>query len=153
MKTFAAIVLGCLFAVDASSAHDYALKSLRIDHPFARATPPGARTGGVFVTVENKGDRPDRLLSASTPVAGLAELHSMSVDAGMMSMRGVDGLDVKAGQTLELKPGGYHVMLSQLKQPLRVGDKFPMTLRFENAGAVEVSVWVEEMGATSTRGR
>jgi len=71
----------------------------------------------------------------------------MKVDAGVMRMRGVAALEVKPGETLELKPGGYHVMLSELRQPLKVGDKFPLILRFENAGAVEVSVWVEEMGA------
>jgi len=147
MKTLAALLFACASAAGTASAHDYALKSLKIDHPFARATPPGAKTGGVFVTVENTGSQPDRLLSASTPVAGVAELHEMSVDGGVMRMRGVAALDVKPGETLQLKPGGYHVMLSELKQPLKVGDKFPMTLKFQNAGAVEVSVWVENMGA------
>jgi periplasmic copper chaperone A len=153
MKMPAAILLFCLFATSDASAHDYALRALKIDHPFARATPPGARTGGVFVTVENTGTQPDRLLSASTPVAGIAELHEMSVDAGVMRMRGVAAMEVKAGETLQLKPGGFHVMLSELKQPLKVGDKFPMTLKFQNAGTVEVSVWVEDMGATSSPGR
>lgn len=153
MKMPAAILLFCLFAASDASAHDYALRALKIDHPFARATPPGARTGGVFVTVENTGTQPDRLLSASTPVAGIAELHEMSVDAGVMRMRGVAAMEVKAGETLQLKPGGFHVMLSELKQPLKVGDKFPMTLKFQNAGTVEVSVWVEDMGATSSPGR
>jgi copper(I)-binding protein len=153
MKMPAAFLLFFAFAASATSAHDYALKTLKIDHPFARATPPGARTGGVFVTVENTGTKPDRLLSASTPVAGIAELHAMSVDAGVMRMRGVTAMEVKAGETLQLKPGGYHVMLSELKQPLKVGDKFPMTLKFQNAGAVEVSVWVEDMGAMPSPGR
>jgi len=147
MKLFAAMLLACAFGAGAASAHDYALKSLRIDHPFARATPPGAKSGGVFVTVENTGSQSDRLLSVSSPVAGVAELHEMSVDAGVMRMRFVSALEVRPGATLELKPGGYHVMLSELKQPLKVGDKFPLTLKFQNAGAVEVSVWVEEMGA------
>ena len=144
----AALLFVCAFGVNAAVlAHDYALSSLKIDHPFARATPPGARTGGVFVTIENTGRRIDRLISASTPVAGVAELHEMSVDAGMMRMRGVAAMDVKPGETLQLKPGGYHVMLGDLKQPLKAGEKFPMTLTFQNAGAVEVSVRVEEMGA------
>ena len=79
-------------------------------------------------------------------MAGVAELHEMSVDAGVMRMRGVTTLEVRPGEKLQLKPGGYHVMLSELKQPLKVGDKFPLTLKFQNAGTVEVSVWVEEMG-------
>ena len=70
-----------------------------------------------------------------------------------MKMRDVGPLEVKAGETVQLKPGGYHVMLSELKRPLKAGDKFPMTLEFENAGAVEVSVWVEEMGAGGAHGR
>jgi len=147
MKMLAVLLLACTFGAGAASAHEYALKSLKIDHPFARATPPGAKTGGVFVTVENTGSQSDRLMSVSSPVAGVAELHEMSVDAGVMRMRGVAALEVKPGETLQLKPGGYHVMLSELRQPLKVGDKFPLTLKFENAGTVEVSVWVEEMGA------
>jgi copper(I)-binding protein len=147
MKILAALLLACAFGSDATSAHDYALKALKIDHPFARATPPGAKSGGVFVTIENIGSQPDRLLSVSSPVAGVAELHQMSVDAGIMRMRGVAALEVRPGERLQLKPGGYHVMLSELRQPLKVGDKFPLTLKFQNAGAVEVSVWVEAMGA------
>jgi copper(I)-binding protein len=147
MKIPAALLIACAFGSGAASAHDYAFKSLKIDHPFARATPPGAKAGGVFVTIENTGSQADRLLSASTPVAGVAELHEMSVDAGVMRMRGVVALEVRPGETLQLKLGGYHVMLSELRQPLKVGDKFPLTLKFQNAGAVEVLVWVEEMGA------
>jgi len=150
MKILAALLFACALPSGAASAHEYALKSLKIDHPFARATPPGARTGGVFVTVENAGSQSDRLISVSSPVAGVAELHEMSVDAGVMRMRGVAALEVKPGETLQLRPGGYHVMLRELRQPLKVGDKFPMTLKFQNAGAVEVSVWVEEMGAAGS---
>ena len=149
MKMLAALLVACAIGSSAASAHDYALKSLKIDHPFARATPPGAKVAGVFVTVENTGTQPDRLLSVSTPIAGIAELHQMSVDAGVMRMRGVAALEVKPGEKLQLKPGGYHVMLSELKQPLKVGDRFPLTLKFQNAGAIEVSVWVEEMGASA----
>ena len=147
MKILAALLLAGTFGSGAASAHDYALKSLKIDHPFARATPPGAKVAGVFVAVENTGSQSDRLLSVSTPMAGVAELHEMSVDAGVMRMRGITTLEVRPGEKVQLKPGGYHVMLSELKQPLKVGDKFPMTLKFQNAGAVEVSVWVEGMGA------
>lgn len=126
-------------------AHDYQLRTLRIDHPFARATPPGARSGGVFLSVENKGDRADRLLTVSTPVAGTAELHQMVMDAGVMRMRAVAGLDVKPGDRLVLKPGAYHVMLTELKRPLQAGETFPLTLGFEKAGSIEVKVEVESM--------
>lgn len=127
-------------------AHDYQLRSLRIDHPFARATPPGARSGAVYLSVENRGDRTDRLVGVSTPVAH-AELHQMSVDAGVMRMRAVSGADVKPGDHLVLHPGGYHVMLMDLKSQLRAGDSFPLTLTFEKAGPIEVNVEVEGMAA------
>lgn len=128
-------------------AHEFQLRALHIDHPFARATPPGARSGGVFLSIENNGDRTDRLLTVSTPVAATAELHQMVMDAGVMRMRAVAGLDVKPGDRLVLKPGGYHVMLADLKRPLQAGDTFPLTLGFEKAGSIEVSVVVESMGA------
>ncbi len=153
MKKLAGILLACAVWAGAASAHEYVLKSLKIDHPFARATPPGAKTGGVFVTLENTGDHADRLMSVSSPVAGVAEIHEMKLDAGVMKMRDVGTLEVKAGETVQLKPSGYHVMLSELRQPLKVGDRFPLTLNFENAGAVEVSVWVEAMGAGGAHGR
>lgn len=122
-------------------------RALDIEHPFARATPPGARSGGVFLTVKNNGDRTDRLLAVATPVAGSAELHQMVMDAGVMRMRAVGGVDVKPGDRLVLKPGGYHVMLADLKRPLQANDTFPLTLRFEKAGSIDVSVVVESMAA------
>ncbi|TMH13129.1 MAG: copper chaperone PCu(A)C, partial [Betaproteobacteria bacterium] len=77
MKFIAALLLACTFGSGAAAAHDYALKSLKIDHPFARATPPGAKVAGVFAAFENTGSQSDRLLSVSTPMAGVAELHEM----------------------------------------------------------------------------
>ena len=121
---------------------------LRIDHPFARATPPGAKSGAVFLTVLNGGSETDRLLRASTPIAGGVILHQMAVEDGVMKMRAVPSLSVIPGGRLELKPNGYHLMLIDLKQPLKLGEKFPLTLSFERAGSVLISVPVEEMGAT-----
>ena len=146
-RILAIAAVAAIAVASGASAHEYQLRALRIDHPFARATPPGARSGGVFLSVENKGDRTDRLLTVSTPVAGTAELHQMVMDAGVMRMRAVAGLDVKPGDRLVLKPGGYHVMLADLKRPLQAGDSFPLTLAFEKAGSIEVSVVVESMGA------
>jgi periplasmic copper chaperone A len=146
-RILAIAAVAAIAAASGVSAHEYQLRALHIDHPFARATPPGARSGGVFLSVENNGDRADRLLSVSTPVAGTAELHQMVMDAGVMRMRAVAGLDVKPGDRLVLKPGGYHVMLADLKRPLQAGDSFPLTLGFEKAGSIEVSVVVESMGA------
>jgi len=122
--------------------------TVRIDHPFARATPPGARSGAVFLIILNGGSETDRLLRASTPIAGGVILHQMAMEDGVMKMRAVPSLSVIPGGRLELKPNGYHLMLLDLKQPLKVGEKFPLTLSFERAGSVLITVPVEEMGAT-----
>jgi hypothetical protein len=145
IKILAIAALAAIAAAGNAAAHDYQLRTLHIDHPVAWATPPGARTGGVFLVVENRGDRSDRLLRVSTPAAGVAELHQMTLDAGVMRMRAVAGLDIKAGDRLVLKPGSYHVMLADLKEPLHAGDNFPLTLAFENAGSIVVQVTVESM--------
>jgi copper(I)-binding protein len=143
-KLTPAVIL--LFAA-AAQAHDYELKSLTISNPFARATPPGAAAGGVFLTIRNQGSEADRLLRATSPVAGLVELHEMTMDGGVMKMRAVSRIEVKPGATVELKPGGLHVMLEELKRPLKQGEQLPMSLTFEKAGTVEVIVDVEAMGA------
>jgi periplasmic copper chaperone A len=104
MKILSALLLACAFGSGAASAHDYALKSLKIDHPFARATPPGAKVAGVFVAVENTGSQSDRLVSVSTPMAGVAELHEMRVDAGVMRMRDVAAMwRVRRGLRLQFR--------------------------------------------------
>jgi periplasmic copper chaperone A len=148
----ASLLLSCCLLVSSTAlgADESQGDSLRIDHPFARATPPGARSGAVFLTVFNRGSATDRLLRASTPVAGGVILHQMAVEDGVMKMRAVPSLTVIPGGRLELKPSGYHLMLIDLKQPLKPGEKFPLTLSFERAGAILVSVPVEEMGAMPT---
>jgi copper(I)-binding protein len=130
-------------------AQDYAVKGLAITHPFTRATPPGAKVAGAFMTIENQGKDADRLLGASSPVAGLVELHEMAMDGGVMTMRAVKGIDLKPGGKVALAPGGYHVMLEDLKQPLKQGDTIPLTLKFEKAGAIDIKVPVDAMGAGS----
>jgi periplasmic copper chaperone A len=121
--------------------------SIEVDHVWARATPGGAKTGAIYLTIANKGGAPDKLLSASTPAAGLAQVHSMSMDNGVMKMRPVASLDLKPGETTELKPGGLHIMLMQLKGPLVEGKSVPLTLTFEKAGKVDVTATVEKPGA------
>ena len=148
--TARSFVLCCALAVSftALGADDYRADALRIDHPFARATPPGARTGAVFFTVDNAGRQTDRLLRASTPIAAGVILHQMALEDGIMKMRAVPSVEVRSGGRLELKPSGYHLMLLDLKQPLKAGEKFPLTLTFERAGTITISVLVEDMGAT-----
>ncbi|HYZ40658.1 MAG TPA: copper chaperone PCu(A)C, partial [Stellaceae bacterium] len=91
----------------------------------------------------------DRLVSASTPAAKKAELHTMSMQGMVMKMRPLAGLDIPAGQPVALKPGGEHIMLLGLKQPLREGQSFPLTLDFAKAGQRTVTVSVEKAGATA----
>jgi len=130
-------------------ADDFQVKSLRVSNPFVRATPPGAKVAGAFMSIENQGKEADRLVAASSPVAGAVEIHEMTTEGGLMKMRAVKGIDLKPGATVELRPGGYHVMLEDLKQPLKQGDQIPVLLTFEKAGVVEVKVHVEAMGAAT----
>ena len=144
--TAVSLVGALAFAAPAGAA-DYTLKDLRILHPYARATPPGARSGGIYLVVENRGKQPDRLVGAASPAARIVEIHEMKMEGNLMRMRPVTGVDVPAGGKATLGPGGYHVMLSELKAPLVAGATVPLTLRFEKAGAIDVTVDVEAAGA------
>lgn len=124
--------------------------TIAVTNAWARATPEGAKTGAVYVTLTNKGAVPDKLLSATTPVAGMAQLHITITDNGVMKMRPVAALDLKPGASVTLKPGGMHLMLMDLKQPLKEGDKFPVALDFEKAGRLETIVKVTKAGAMSS---
>jgi periplasmic copper chaperone A len=129
----------------AAQAQEFKLGSIAIAHPYARATVPGQPAGGGFLTLDNKG-ADDRLLSASAGVSGAVELHSMSMDGDVMRMRQVDAIELPAGKTVALKPGGLHIMFIGLKAPLKAGDSFPLKLKFEKAGEVTVQVTVEPPG-------
>ena len=139
----APVALALALASVAAIAQDDKLGNLRIEHPYARPTPPGARTGGAYFTIRNAGKDADRLLRVSSPVAQTVELHSMTMDGNLMKMRAIPALDIPAGATVSLGTGSYHVMLTGLRQPLAVGDEVPLTLVFEKAGAHEVSARVE----------
>lgn len=147
-RTFAIslLVLSTLGGVPAQ-AHDFKAGDLRIDHPYATPTRPGLTTGAVYFRgIRNTGDAADRLLSATTPVAGRVEIHRMQMQADVMQMRAVPSLEIPAGATVPLRhgsPDGYHLMLLDLKAPLKDGDRFPVTLSFEKAGVREVNVWVQ----------
>jgi periplasmic copper chaperone A len=134
-------------AVIAPAAAETASAPIAVTDAWARATPTGATTGAAYVTVANHGTSADRLVSVSTPVAAMAQLHNTTNDNGVMKMRPVAGLDLKPGASFALKPGGYHVMLTGLKQPLAEGQSFPLTLTFEHAGPVETTVKIAKAGA------
>ena len=139
-----------LFALAAAS-NAWAQKAgeLEIDHPWTRATPPGASVGGGYATVRNSGGSADKLVGASSPAADHVELHVMSMDNGVMRMREVKSFDVPARGELTLKPGGNHLMFLGLKQPFKAGEKVPVKLRFEKAGEVQVQLEVGSMGQSA----
>jgi periplasmic copper chaperone A len=120
---------------------------LEVSNAWARATPGKAENGAAYVTIVSP--TPDRLLSASSPAAKKAELHTMEMAGMVMKMRPIAGLDIPAGQPVALKPSGEHIMLIGLQQPLHEGQSFTLTLNFEKAGARTVSVAVEKAGAMS----
>jgi copper(I)-binding protein len=113
----------------------------QVEAAWARPTVQGQAGGGGFLKITG-GKVGDRLLSAAAPVSKTIELHTMEMEGNIMRMRQVAGIDVPAGQTVELKPGGQHVMFIGLTQTLKNGDTFPLTLRFEKAGEVKVDVKV-----------
>jgi len=135
--------------VNIAHAHDFTLGALQISRPWSRATPPGAQAGGAFMKLTNKGKTADKLLRAATPAAASVELHTMSMEGNVMRMREVDAIEIKPGASVALAPGGLHLMLIGLKQPLKQGDKVPMTLWFEKAGKVEVYLDINAMGAAA----
>ncbi|MGO8917455.1 MAG: copper chaperone PCu(A)C [Stellaceae bacterium] len=120
---------------------------VRIDGAWARATPAAAKTGAIYLTITNTGSAPDTIESASTPAADKAELHEMKMENGVMEMRPVRSLTVAAGKSVVLQPGGYHLMLTGLKAPLKEGQTVPVTVIFKHAGAQQVTVSVAKIGA------
>ncbi|WP_367714406.1 copper chaperone PCu(A)C (plasmid) [Nitratireductor sp. GISD-1A_MAKvit] len=121
-----------LFIAAPAFAGDYTLGKLEIDQPWTRATPPGAKAAGGFVTIVNGGEEDDRLVSAEAAFAGRVELHTMDMTDGVMKMRHLpEGIPVPAGETVNLAPGGLHVMFMDLQEPIAEGAPVPVTLTFE----------------------
>lgn len=134
-----------------AAAQSAALKQIEIDNPRATPTVAGAPTGAAYLTITNRGRNADRLIGASTPRAERVELHVMSMSGKVMRMRQVAAIEVKPGETLRMQPGspsGQHLMLVGLSQPLKGGERFPLALRFEKAGTIEVTLIVDEAKRT-----
>ena len=128
----------------------YAAGPISIENGWSRATAAAQTVGGGFMTIVNAGKTDDRLVSATSPVAAEVQIHDMKMEDGVMRMRQLaDGLAVPAGARVELKPRSLHLMFMQLKAPLAAGQSFPVTLKFEKAGAVTTQVRVEAMGAAA----
>lgn len=115
-------------------------QSVDVKDAWARATVPGQKATGAFMKLTSKDG--SRLVGAASPVAGVVEVHEMKMEGDVMRMRAIAGLDLPAGKAVELKPGGYHVMLLDLKTALRKDSSIPLTLVFKDAKGVESKVEV-----------
>ena len=141
-----AIAAAAILAALPAAAHDYTTGDIAIGHPWTRAAGAGGNAGG-FLQLRNTGTQADRLIAASTPAARVTELHTMTRDGDVMRMRPVQDIPIPPGGTVELRPGGFHIMLIGLAAPLQQGARVPLTLRFERAGEVQVELAVEAAGA------
>src|SRR5262252_8004601 len=132
MKT-SSILFACILSLTAAAAaQEFKAGPLEIDHPWSRATPKGAKVAAGYLTIKNSGTTPDRLVSGTSPVAGKFEIHEMSMDKGVMKMRPVpEGVEIKPGETVELKPNSFHFMMMDLKRPIERGKPFKASLMFE----------------------
>jgi len=143
MRLAATLMLAALSSAASAHAghHNAARQTIAITNAWARETAPAQVNGGGFLTITNKGKVADRLISASSPVAPTVQLHTMSMDGGVMRMRELpDGIPVPAQSVVELKPGGMHIMFIGLKAPLKPGQSVALTLGFVKAGVVKVAM-------------
>lgn len=155
LVALAGLVLALPAAAQSPAATEAVAKvgDLVIEAPWTRATPGGAKVAGGYLKITNKGTAPDRLVGGSLPVAGAVEVHEMSMANNVMNMRRVDALEIKPGASVELKPGGFHLMFMDLKEGLKAGQTLKGTLVFEKAGSVEIEYLVAPLGAASRDGK
>lgn len=146
-RVISSLLLALIFNAPAH-AQTPAENTIVVEHPWARATPGGAKTGAVYLTLMNAASTGDRLLSATTPVADKVQFHSASEENGVSRMREMRSIDIAPGASVTFSPGGMHIMVVGLKHPLKEGQSFPLTLNFEKAGKEDVSVPIAKVGAT-----
>ena len=138
-----------LLAVSVEAA-DADVGAIHITQPWARATPKGATTGAAYMTITNNGTVPDRVACVSSNASAQCQIHSMTMDGGVMKMRPVEGgLEIKPGETVALKPSSLHMMLLDLTHPLKQGDTVKATLKFEKSGTVDVECPIVAIGAAA----
>ena len=128
-------------------AHEQQLGDLLLHHAWARATPAGAKTGAVYVRIDNHGMEADKLISVAGDIAAKVEVHNMTMDGDTMQMGPAGEIEIPSHGTVDLAPHGLHIMLMGLTKQLNEGDPFPVTLTFEKAGKVELQVVVEPIGS------
>src|SRR6202140_3300084 len=151
--SIAAVAMLCSSLAAPARAEEVKAGDLVISQAWSRATPGGAKVGGGYLIIENKGSAPDRLIGGSADVADKIQVHEMATNNGVMTMRPLDkGLVIEPGKTVKLAPGGYHLMLLDLKSPLKQGDKVLVMLEFEKAGKVKLSLDVQGIGAQGPAG-
>ncbi|HWB44441.1 MAG TPA: copper chaperone PCu(A)C [Hyphomicrobiaceae bacterium] len=139
-----------LIADKVATPKTYRVGALVIEQPWARATPGGAAVGGGYLKITNTGREPDRLVGGSLPIAGSVEVHEMAMSGNVMKMRKLEnGLEIKPGQTVELKPGAHHLMFMNLHGALKAGETLKGTLKFQKAGTVSVEFRIAPIGAQS----
>ncbi len=146
------LALALMGAATGAQAQDDKAGNITIDQPWSRATPGGAAVGAGYLVVKNTGEGADRLIGGTSPIAESVEVHSMTMEGDMMKMRKLEALEIPAGGSVALKPGGNHIMFLGLKQPIEQGKPFTATLSFEKAGDVEVEFAVEPIGAKAPSG-
>ena len=157
MRTVIAMSFGLVLmagiVISPVRAEDAKAGDLVISQAWSRATPNGAKIGTGYFTIENKGTTADKLIGVSGDISDKIEVHEMSMNNGVMKMRPVDGgLVIEPGKTVKLGPNGYHLMIMDLKSPLKQGGKLPVTLEFEKAGKVAVTLDVQGIGAQGPGG-
>ena len=137
-------------AAPAAQATDYNVGPIQITAPWARATPKGASSGAAYMTITNTGTTPDKVSCVSSDASAECQIHTMTMDNGVMQMRPVEGgLEIKPGETVTLKPGGFHMMLVNLKHPLEQGNTIKATLKFDTAGSIDVDYPIAAIGAAA----
>jgi copper(I)-binding protein len=134
--------LGLALLAAGATAHEYNVDKLTIGHPWSPASHGAAKTAVVYLTFVNDGPTGDRLLGVSSPVAAHAGIHVNEKTGDVIHMQMIDGLDIPAGKTVELKPGETHIMLEGLQHPLKEGEMVPLTLKLANEGEVHVEIMV-----------
>ncbi|WP_134680494.1 copper chaperone PCu(A)C [Paracoccus ravus] len=156
LKFLAAPILGAIFLGSFGSsaiAEPAAAAPLTITQPHIRAMPPQAPVAGGYAIIANTGAQDDRLISASSPRAGEVQIHEMTMNGNVMKMRELpEGLPIPAGETVALKPGGYHLMFLGVTQPYAEGETVPATLVFEKAGSIDLDFEVRPMRAAPAAG-
>jgi copper(I)-binding protein len=152
-RVFVVSVAAAACAATGAAAHEYKVGAIDIGHPWSRPTPKDANIAGGYLTITNKGKTADRLIGGSSPVANQIEVHEIVDVDGMAKTRPVaNGIEIKPGKTVELKPGALRIVLLGLKEPLQVGQKIKGTLVFEKAGPVEIVYNVEENPGAAVSG-